>query len=78
MSASHFSRIFHARTGLRYKEYLNEVRLKYVRQQLREHDTPVTEIAFDAGYHTLSQFNRQFKAHYGTTPREYRKLYRPG
>lgn len=77
MSVSHFSRVFHARTGLRYKEYLNEVRLKHVRQQLREHDTPVTEIAFDAGYHTLSQFNRQFKAHYGTTPREYRKHYRP-
>lgn len=78
LSSSHFSRLFHARTGLRYKEYVNEVRLQYVRRELRERDTPVTQVALDAGYHTLSQFNRQFKAHYGVAPREYRKRYRAG
>jgi len=78
LSPSHFSRLFHARTGLRYKEYVNEVRLQYVRRELRERDTPVTQIALDAGYHTLSQFNRQFKGHYGVAPREYRKRYRMG
>lgn len=76
LSPSHFSRLFHVRTGLRYKEYVNQVRLQYVRRRLRESDTPVTEVAFDAGYHTLSQFNRQFKAHYGLVPRVYRKRYR--
>lgn len=77
LSTSHFSRLFHRRTGLRYKEYVNEVRLQETRRALRETDHAVTRIAFDAGYRSISQFNRQFKSHYAVTPRDYRKRYRP-
>lgn len=75
LSTSHFSRQFHRRTGLRYKEYVNAVRLQETRRALRETDHPVTQIAFDAGFRSISQFNRQFKSHYGTSPRNYRKPY---
>ncbi|MFP4353287.1 MAG: helix-turn-helix domain-containing protein [Puniceicoccaceae bacterium] len=78
LSAGHFSRLFHRRTGLRYSEYLNEVRLRYVRRELRERDAPITRIAMDAGFRSLSQFNRRFKSHYGVSPRDYRKRYRSG
>lgn len=74
-STSHFSRLFHARTGLRFKEYLIEVRLQEVRRRLRETPDPITQIALDAGFGTLSQFNRQFLAHYRISPREYRRKY---
>jgi AraC-like DNA-binding protein len=77
LSTSHFSRLFHRRTGLRYKEYLNEVRLQESRRALRETDHPVTQVAFDAGFRSISQFNRQFKTHYDASPRDYRKRYRP-
>lgn len=77
-SASHFSRVFHARTGLRFKEYVNEVRLQYVRRQLRETSESITTIAMAAGFRTISQFNRQFQLHYKLSPREYRKKYRNG
>ena len=76
LSTSHFSRVFHRRTGLRFKEYVNEVRLQKTRRDLREGDEPITRIAFDAGFRSISQFNRQFKSHYGQSPREYRKGHR--
>ena len=76
LSTSHFSRLFHRRTGLRYKEYINEVRLQETRRALRETDHPVTRIAFDAGFRSISQFNRQFKALTGLSPRDYRKRHR--
>ena len=76
LSTSHFSRMFHRRTGLRFKEYVNEMRLQQARRELREGDGPITRIAFDAGYRSISQFNRQFKSHYGQSPRDYRKSHR--
>lgn len=76
LSTTHFSRLFHRRTGLRYKEYINEVRLQETRRALRETDHAVTRIAFDAGFRSISQCNRQFKSHYGVSPRDYRKRYR--
>ncbi len=76
LSTSHFSRLFHRRTGLRYKEYVNEMRLQQTRQDLRESEESITGIAFAAGYRSISQFNRQFKGHYGLSPREYRKRHR--
>ncbi len=36
-------------------------------------DEKVLTIAHDTGFDSLSNFNRQFKARYGVTPREYRK-----
>ena len=79
LSTSHFSRQFHRRTGLRYNEYVNEVRLQETCRALRETDHPITQIAFDAGFRSISQFNRQFKRHHGTSPRDYRRRHRlPG
>lgn len=76
LSTSHFSRVFHRRTGLRFKEYVNEMRLQQTRRDLREGEEPITRIAFDAGFRSISQFNRQFKSHYGQSPRDYRKGHR--
>jgi len=78
LSTSHFSRLFHRRTGLRFKEYVNEVRLRQAWRDLRETDEPITRLAFDAGFRSISQFNRQFKAHAGMSPREFRRRERAG
>lgn len=77
LSTGHFSRVFHRRTGLRFKEYVNEVRLRQTQRDLRDTDEPVTRIAFAAGFRSISQFNRQFKGHTGLSPREFRKRHRP-
>ncbi|MCH8475897.1 MAG: helix-turn-helix domain-containing protein [Opitutales bacterium] len=76
LSPSHFSRVFHNKTGLRFKEYVNEVRLQKVRELLRDTDERITDLVEATGFRSISQFNRQFRAHYGISPRDYRKQVR--
>lgn len=72
-SSSHFMRWFHQMTGSSFVTYLNEYRLAAAAEKLRMTDEKVLTIAHDTGFDSLSNFNRQFKARYGVTPREYRK-----
>jgi len=55
-----------------FTEFLNEFRLTYVTKKLLETDLPILSIALDAGYKSISPFNRAFKAKYGMTPSQYR------
>lgn len=77
LSAPHLSRLFHKTTGLRFKEYVNEVRMQAARRMLRDGNERISEIAFAVGYRSLSQFNRQFLTHYQQSPREFRRQFRP-
>jgi AraC-like DNA-binding protein len=72
-SESHFMRWFKQMTGSSFTSYLNERRLAAAVEELRRTDDTILEIAERVGFENLSNFNRQFKAHYGVTPREYRR-----
>lgn len=48
------------------------MRLKLARELLRDTDKSVADIAFECGYHNLSNFNRQFRSAGGCSPKEYR------
>jgi AraC-type DNA-binding domain-containing proteins len=54
-------------------EYLNQYRLARALEALETTDLPVTTIALENGFNTVSYFNRQFKDKFHLTPREYRK-----
>lgn len=57
-----------------FSEFINLQRMQEARARLRaEPDTPVLNIALDAGYRNISSFNRTFKELVGSTPTEYRK-----
>ncbi len=71
-SSSHFMRWFKQRTGTSFTAYLNERRLAAAAEALRGTDDKVVVIAENVGFENLSNFNRQFRARYGMTPREYR------
>jgi AraC-like DNA-binding protein len=61
-----------------FNDFLNRYRLAEVSQRLVAEDSrqlPILTIAMDAGYRSLTTFNRAFKAAYGVTPREYREKY---
>lgn len=73
LSASHFMRWFKQMTGSSFTAYLNERRLAAAAVRLRESGDTVLSIAGDVGFENLSNFNHQFKARYGVTPREYRR-----
>lgn len=72
LSDSYFSRLFHIKTGVTFKEYLSNLRLEYSTKLLRSTSLSVTEICFDCGFTSFSHFLRCFREVYGTSPGEYR------
>ena len=72
-SASHFMRWFRQMTGQSFVAFLNEYRLNAAAEALQTTDETVLTIASRCGFENLSYFNRAFKAHFGMTPRDYRK-----
>ena len=72
-SASHSMRWFRQMTGQSFISFLNEYRLNTAAEVLQTTDETVLTIATRCGFENLSYFNRAFKAHFGMTPREYRK-----
>lgn len=58
-----------------FNEFINEYRITEAAQRLiSEPDTPISNIALDVGYRTLSSFNRAFRKEKDTTPTAYREL----
>ncbi|MCD7736256.1 MAG: AraC family transcriptional regulator [Lachnospiraceae bacterium] len=72
-SSSHFMRWFRQMTGSSFTAYVNERRLAYAAEQLRQSNDKIILIAENAGFENLSNFNRQFKTRYGVTPSGYRR-----
>ena len=72
-SPSHFMRWFKQMTGQSFTEYLNAYRLNMAAELLRTTDDTVLTVAEQTGFKNLSYFNRAFKAHFGLTPKEYRR-----
>ena len=73
ISANSFCRLFKKRTNRHFIEYLNEVRISNACKFLLETNLNVSEIAFQCGYKTLSNFNKIFKKTISFSPNEYRQ-----
>lgn len=73
MSSSYFMSCFKQNFGLGAIEYLNQVRIRSACDLLRNTDRNISDIAFDTGFHNLSNFNRQFRTKVGCSPQTYRK-----
>jgi AraC-like DNA-binding protein len=74
ISGNHLSEKFKQVTGVNFVEYIARTRLEKARTLLHDVDLRVSEIAFAAGFQSLSQFNRVFKKFSGKSPTEYRAL----
>jgi len=77
ISAGHLSEKFKKIIGLNFVEYVARVRFERACERLRDSDAPISEIAFEVGFQSLSQFNRMFKKFSGKSPTEYRAESRP-
>lgn len=55
-----------------FNQFLNNYRIDDACSRLRESGTPISTIALDVGYASLSVFNKAFKERYGVTPTEFR------
>ena len=74
-SACYFSRMFKKVTNHNFIEYLTLQRIKRAQLLLSDFDVPITEISYQAGFKSISTFNRVFRQYKGCSPSEYRKYY---
>lgn len=72
---NYFNFCFRSQMGIPFGEYLRNLRLGYAENLLRASNLPVTEIAFESGFGSLSHFSRSFREKYGCAPQEYRRLH---
>jgi AraC-like DNA-binding protein len=79
VSPTYFCKLFKAELGLTFTDYLARVRVETVKHALLNPHTRISEAAFEAGFQSLSQFNRVFRRVAGQSPSTYRdRLHGPG
>jgi AraC-like DNA-binding protein/ligand-binding sensor protein len=72
-STFYFCKMFKKATGLTFTEYLSRVRVEKAKNLLLNPHVRVSEVAFEVGFQSLSQFNRVFKRIAGLSPTVYRE-----
>jgi AraC-like DNA-binding protein/ligand-binding sensor protein len=71
-SVFHFCKVFKKTTGLKFTDYVARVRLEDAKTQLLNPSRRISEVAYDVGFQSLTQFNRMFKRIFGQSPTEFR------
>jgi AraC-like DNA-binding protein len=72
MSSFYFCKMFRKATGLNFTEYLSRVRVETAKKLLLNPNARVSEVAFDTGFTSITNFNRTFKQLVGRSPSDYR------
>jgi len=72
ISPNHLSEKFKEVTGVKFVDYIARLRFAKARLLLQNSHRRISEIAFEVGFQSLSQFNRVFKKISGQSPTEYR------
>lgn len=76
LSVSGLHRLFRRHTGQTVSAYITGLRIGAACAKLSGTDQPIAHVAHEVGYGALANFNRQFKAAQGMTPRQYRARFR--
>jgi AraC-like DNA-binding protein len=71
LSSSAFSRRFRELTRRSPYQFVKETRLERARELLLERRLRVSDVSVAVGYASMSHFTKEFRARFGTTPREY-------
>ncbi len=75
VSAGYFCEMFKKTTGVTFVNYLARVRVEKSKLMLRDPARRISEVAFEVGFQSLSQFNRTFKKLEGCAPGDYRRRF---
>ncbi len=76
MSLRAFERKFHGRFHLTPQKYLRKLQMRMASRALVYTAQPLADVALSSGFADQSHFTREFRRHFGRTPREYREHYR--
>jgi AraC-like DNA-binding protein len=69
-----FCKFFKRATGKTFSDYVNDIRISNVCNDLLATDKQVAEIAYSNGFETITYFNRIFLKKTNTIPSNYRKI----
>ena len=76
LSKQRFSSLFKINMGKSPMEYVREIRLTTAARALLVSNDNINDIAYACGYEDTNYFIREFKAAFGFTPNQYRKVAR--
>ena len=76
LSKQRFSSLFKINMGKSPMEYVREIRLTTAARALLVSNDNINDIAYECGYEDTNYFIREFKAAFGFTPNQYRKVAR--
>jgi len=71
-SAFYFCKMFKQATGLTFTDYLARTRIEKVKNLLLNPHKRISEVAYETGFQSLSQFNRVFRRVTGQAPTVWR------
>lgn len=73
MTPTSFSRYFTSKNNKTFSRFIAEIRIKHACEMLTNSDASISEISYECGFNTISNFNKQFKEIMLSTPSEYKK-----
>ena len=76
ISPFHFLRLFSSVLGVTPHQYLVRSRLRHAARLLADHDSSITDVAYDVGFGDLSNFVRTFHRAAGVSPLKFRQASR--
>jgi two-component system, response regulator YesN len=75
VSGAYMSQLFKQQTGVSFKTYLMNIRMKKAEELLRAGDRKISDVGENVGYSSTPYFCLMFKQHFGMTPREFTRKY---
>jgi AraC family transcriptional regulator len=73
MSRFQFLRVFRSLTGVTPHQFILRTRLRAAAARIVDSNINIIDVALDAGFGDLSNFNHAFRAEFGVTPRAFRR-----
>lgn len=73
LSRSNLYKKFKMIANVSPKDFIKELRMKKAAALLKENNLTASEIAYDLGFNSATNFFTAFKAYYGKTPKEFRQ-----
>ena len=77
LERTYFCTYFRLKVGVNFKCWLGLLRVAHAKQFIKTNNQTITSIAYEAGFSSLSNFERTFKRSTGMTPIEYKQLMKP-
>lgn len=75
MTPTSFSRYFTSKTNRPFSQFVIELRIQHACKLLVQEVQSIASVAYDCGFKTLSNFNKQFRKFILQTPSAYRKQF---